>query len=113
MGTESPSVQRYQYSGCAYCYTSSYGVKRHMFKYCYEEHCIEVKNVVLREEERSSLAQTHEQDSEGEDGDVAEIGDELERGGRSEVAMEGERIAPDFSFFYKVWSRVDEKKWRT
>lgn len=51
-----------------------------MLKCCYREYCTIQGSVVLGKEERNALAKYHEWESSGENGEVFEIGNELEDG---------------------------------
>lgn len=90
MDKSTPSADRYYYSGCAYCFAFFYRVRQDIFKCWYCEHRMKVETTVLGEEGKSAPDQGQEWDSSGEDGGVAGIRNELGRGEKLRVAMEGE-----------------------
>lgn len=62
------------------------------------EYCREKESIVLGEGERRAPFQRQKWDNSNGNGEVAEIVDELEGEGTSEVAIEGEQSVPKFCF---------------
>lgn len=69
-----------------------------MVRYYYREHCLVEGSAVLAEGEKSAVFQSQEWDSWDEDGEIAGTADELNKGERSEIAMEGKQVSPKFGF---------------
>lgn len=108
------SVHRCHPSGYANWSAFFYCVGQHMCKCSFREHCVEKKLLRLGKEERSALPQSHECGSSIENGEVAEIANELEGEKRLQIAIDGKRTVPDFRFlFCQSCSTVHEKRRKT
>lgn len=86
-----------------------------MFKFCYRHHCIQKRRIVFGKGERSRSVQSHEWDLLGEDREVAETADDLEREGGREIATEEERTVEKLCFSFaehpvRVAKRCERRK---